>query len=169
MDARSLVTVLAITAAVAGGVKLTAPVSSAVPGAQATAAAIEAQMGWVFTDAEGRSHASDSALPRLTLCVASELPLDFAAMAQALAGSRLRPVPSAQCSSHRGDDAANPWTVWHDENGAVASALTVIGVRCPTHARCIVEIDGDLEGGSYEVRRSAEGWAVTANSIRWIA
>lgn len=168
MEARAITTLLAITAAVAGAVKLTAPAGGADPGAQATAAAIEAQMGWVFTDPEGRSHARDSTLPRVALCVASEVPLDFAVLTQALAGSRLRPVPSAQCSSDGRDDAANPWTVWRDENGAVASALKVVAVRCPTGARCLVEIDGDLEGRSYEVRRSAEGWAVTANSIRWI-
>jgi hypothetical protein len=168
MEARALASLLAITAAVAGAVKLTAPVSSAVPGAQATAAAIEAQMGWMFTDPEGRTHARDSTLPRLTLCVASEVPLDFAVLAQALAGSRLRPVPTAQCSSNGSDDAVNPWRVWRDEKGFEARALTVVAVRCPTNARCLVDIDGDLEGGSYEVRRSAEGWAVTANTIRWM-
>ncbi|MCL9998708.1 MAG: hypothetical protein NBV68_04965 [Erythrobacter sp.] len=153
MEARALATLLAITAAVAGAVRLTAPDVGDDLRAQATAAALEAQMAWLFTDPEGRSHARDNTMPRVALCVASEVPLDFAALAQALAGSGLRPVPSAQC----------------DENGDVASALTVVGVRCPTSARCLVDIDGDLEGGSYEVRRSAGGWAVTANSIRWIA
>lgn len=169
METRALVTLLGITAAVAGAVRLTAPDAGADLRAQATAAAIEAQMAWLFTDSEGRSHASDRALPRVALCVASEVPLDFAVLAQALAGSRLRPVPFAQCASHRGDNAANPWTVWRDENGAEASALTVVAVRCPTGARCLVDIDGDLEGRSYEVRRTAGGWAVTGDRLRWIA
>lgn len=172
MDARSLATVLAITAAVAGGVVLCAPSVRGDPrtdGAAATAAAIEAQMEWAFVDPEGRSHAADTTLPRVSLCVVSAVPLDFAILSRAMEVSRLRPVPAAKCTGSRLGGAANGWSDWRDENGAEAYVLIVSGIDCPATTRCLVELDAALEGGSYEVRQGAKGWAVTENTVRWIS
>jgi hypothetical protein len=172
MDARSLATVLAITAGVAGAVVLCAPSVRGDPrthGAAATAAAIEAQMAWAFIDAEGRSHAADTTLPRLSLCVSSTLPLDFAALSQALERTRLRPVPATQCTGSRLGGAANGWSDWRDENGAQASVLIVSGIDCPATTRCFIELDAATEGGAYEVQHGAKGWYVTETVMRWMS
>jgi hypothetical protein len=167
-DARALATVLAITAAVAGGVALCAPSvrgDPATDGAAATAAAIRAQMGWAFVDPEGRSTAAPARVP---LCVSSPVPLDFAVLSQALEGSRLRPVPSAQCTGSRLGGAAMGWSDWRDENGAEAFVLIVATVDCPATKRCRVELTTATQGGTYEVRQGAKGWAVSETIERWI-
>jgi len=171
MNGRSLATVLAITAAVAGAVVLCAPSVRGDPrthGAAATAAAIKAQMGWAFIDPQGRRYTSDTALPRASLCVSSKVPLDFAVLSEALEGSRLRPVSAAHCSGFRLGSAATGWSDWRDENGAEASVLIVSGIDCPSTTRCLVQLTAPTEGGTYEVRQETKGWTVSETIERWI-
>ncbi len=171
MDGRSLATILAITAGVTGAVAISTPPvhgDPATDGAAATAAAIEAQMAWAFIDPEGRSHAADTTLPRLSLCVSSTVPLDFAVLSQALERSRLRPVPAEQCTGSRFGGAANGWSDWRDENGAQATVLIVAAIDCPATTDCLVELMAATEGNSYEVRKGGKGWAVMETTLRWI-
>lgn len=180
IEANNLATLGAIAALVAGGVWLSAAVDNLLPGKQVTEASAAvigehagAMMGDFKGNTPGREKAFDQQIARLgytTVCVSSEVPLDFALLERRLAPFRLRAARMTDCTSDTGEDGdgAPPGPRrWFDKRGAEAGMARIEDVQCSDDRRCVVELVMYAFGGKYTVDRTAEGWSVTGSSGGW--
>jgi hypothetical protein len=171
--ARDFVTLGALVVLVAGAVWLSAILDRRPQVTEATAAAIRAEMAlFIETYADPAARKADGDKPA-SLCIASNEPLDFALLADRLAGTFLRAVPVADCTSKtvKGDFGMfASMTTWFDESGDQAGMgmIEIAAVHCPTARRCLVDIDLPIGGDRYEVERIGDRWSVEGRQMRWI-
>ena len=172
MSARgSLALLAAVAAFVAGGVWLSATIDRRPKVSEAVAAAIRADLAWYIEGATEQVASKGPAPEIVTICLQSDEPLDYALLADRLAGTFIRAVPVADCKSKtvEGDFGMfSAMTYWFDENGARADMRAVERVLCSTPRRCVVDINSLGAGNTYEVRRLHKGWKVTKTWQRWI-
>ena len=171
--ARDSVTLGALVVLVAGAVWLSAMLDKRPQVTETTAAAIRAEMAlFIETYADPAARKADGGKPA-SLCIASNEPLDFALLADRLAGTFLRVVLVADCTSKtvKGDFGMFvSMTTWFDESGDQAGMgmIEIAAVHCPTARRCLVDIDLPIGGDRYEVERIGDRWSVTARRMRWV-
>jgi hypothetical protein len=181
IEAKHLATLGAIAALVAGGVWLSAAVDSLLSDkrvTEASAAVIGEHAGAMMGDFKGNTpgneKAFDQQIARLgftTVCVSSEVPLDFALLERRLAQFRLRAARITDCTSDTGEacDGVPPGPRrWFDKRGAEAGMATIKDVQYSDDRRCVVELVMYAFGGKYAVDRTTKGWAVTGSSEGWV-
>lgn len=171
MDARSFVALGAITGLIAGAVWFSGEVDrieADEPGA--VSAAIIAHLE-DYIDEDQLKRPPEHKVGDLVLCLSTEIPLDVTAVEDALSGTLIRVVPAKDCTSKTVEGDFGMFiamTTWFDERGEEAGHLEITKVRCPSVTRCLVDIDSVGAGMTYEVKRSGEGWTITAERLRWI-
>ena len=171
MDARTLATLAATVGLIAGAVWLSATLDRKPQITEATAAAISADMAWfieIYEDPAERKAVAGKPAP---LCIAANEPLDFTLLAERLAGTFLRVIPVAACTSKtvEGDFGMfSAMTTWFDESGEEAGHITIKAVDCRSARRCVVDIDSLGAGMRYEVELEGGLWTVRKGDLRWI-
>jgi hypothetical protein len=171
MDAQPLVALGAIAGLIAGAVWLSGEVDRLAadePGA--VSAAIIAHLE-DYIDEDQQKRPAEHKVGDLVLCLSTEIPIDVAAVADALSGTLIRAILAKDCTSKtvEGDFGMfTAMTTWFDERGEEAWHLEITRVRCPSVTRCLVDIDSVGAGMTYEARRSGEFWSVTGERLRWI-
>jgi hypothetical protein len=171
MDVRSLVALGAISGLIAGAVWFSGQVDRiAADEAGAVSVAIIAHLD-DYIDEDKLKRPPEHMVGDLALCLSAEVPLDVAAVEGALSDTLIRVVAAKDCTSKtvEGDFGMfTAMTTWFDELGEEAEHLEIAYVHCPSVTRCLVDIDSVGVGMTYEMRRSGEGWATTADRVRWI-
>ena len=171
MDVRSLVALGAITGLITGAVWFSGEVDQIAadePGAVATA--IVAQLK-DYIDEDQLTLPPGHKVGDLVLCLSADIPLDVAAVEDALSGTLIRAVPATDCTSKTvlgNFGMFTAMTTWFDERGEEAGHLKITNMRCPSVTRCLVDVDSVGAGMTYEARRSGEVWSVTGERLRWI-
>lgn len=173
-EAKHLATLSAIAALVAGGVWLSAAVDKRAPDqrvTEASAAVIGKLAGAMMGDFRGNYPGNEEAFERqiarlgyTTVCVSSEVPLDFALLEKRLAPFKLRAARVTDCKTDAGEggDGVPPGpTMWFDKRGAEAGIARIKDAHCPDDQRCVVELVMYAFGGNFAVERTAAGWSVT--------
>ncbi len=143
----------------------------------ASAAVIGRHAGAMMGDFRGNYPGNEKAFEQkiaslgyTTVCVSSEVPLDFALLEKRLAPLKVRPARIADCTTDAGEggNGVPPGpTMWFDKRGAEAGMAKIKDVQCSNDQRCVVELVMYAFGGKYAVERTAEGWAVTGSWDGW--
>lgn len=173
-EAKHFPTLSAIAALVAGGVWLSASVDTRAPNqrvTEASAAVIGELADEMMGDFLGNYPGNEGAFERqiaglgyTTVCVSSEVPLDFALLEKRLTPFKLRAARLTDCKTNAGDRGSGVQpgpTMWFDKRGAEAGMARIEDAHCPDDQRCVVELVMYAFGGSFAVERTAAGWSVT--------
>lgn len=171
MEAKSLGTLAAITALIAGAVAMSGPADQGDHITEAAGAAIKGVMAEIIEYESDPAAREAEAFKGASLCVTARVPLDFAVLAERLTGTFLLPVPAGNCSTKivEGDFGMfSAMTTWFDESGREAGHLDIRRITCPTVTRCLVDIDMVGAGMSYTVERKGRGWSVWRYDLRWV-
>lgn len=113
----------------------------------------------------------DELLPKLVLCLESEVFLDIDSVARNLSNTIVTPVPIAACSSKTVEGDFGMFTAMTNYFGPVGEAaahLKVVGVSCSTVASCVVDVDSRGRGERYRVERLGQSWKVADSRLRWV-
>lgn len=171
MDLRNLGVLAGITALVAGTVWLAETLDRKTEITESTAAAIRAEFSFFVDFVEDPAERKALSEKPVSLCIESNVALDFSLLEDRLATSFLRPVPVIGCKSRTVEGDFGMFvamTDWFDETGEEAGQLKIKAVQCSTERRCIVDIDSIGSGMRYEVERSGGKWTVTGSENLWI-